>query len=40
MLSNIRDALEARSARLSFHVKLAVVWALIFVVLVVLFAAF
>jgi len=40
MLSNIRDALEARSARLSFRVKLAVVWALIFVVLAVLFAAF
>jgi polar amino acid transport system permease protein len=39
-LSNIRDALEARSARLSFRVKLAVVWVLIFIVLGVLFAAF
>src|SRR5918993_92924 len=39
-LSNIRDALEARSARYSFRVKLAVVWVVIFIVLAVLFAAF
>ena len=38
-LSNIRDALEARSARVSFRVKLALVWALIFAVLALLFAA-
>jgi len=39
-LSNIRDALEARSARYSFRVKLAVVWVVIFIVLAVFFAAF
>ena len=39
-LSNIRDALEARSARVSFRVKLALVWVLIFIVLAVFFAAF
>src|ERR687897_1551689 len=39
-LSNIRDALEARSARVSFRVKLALVWILIFIVLAVIFAAF
>jgi polar amino acid transport system permease protein len=39
-LSNIREALEARSARFSFRAKLAVVWVLIFVVLAVIFAAF
>src|SRR5688572_7743413 len=32
-LSNIRDALEARSARYSFRAKLGLVWVLIFVVL-------
>jgi polar amino acid transport system permease protein len=39
-LSNIRDALEAQSARISFRVKLALVWVLIFIVLAVFFAAF
>ncbi len=39
-LSNIRDALEARSSRVSFRAKLAVVWVLIFIVLAVIFAAF
>jgi polar amino acid transport system permease protein len=39
-LSNIRDALEARSARVSFRVKLVLVWVLIFIVLAVFFAAF
>src|ERR671910_963525 len=39
-LSNIRDALEARSARVSFRVKLAVVWVMIFIVLGIIFAAF
>ncbi|HWS80422.1 MAG TPA: amino acid ABC transporter permease [Rubrobacter sp.] len=39
-LSNIRDVLEARSARVSFRVKLALVWVLIFIVLAVFFAAF
>jgi polar amino acid transport system permease protein len=40
MLSNTWDALETRSARLSFRIKLAVVWVLIFVVLAVRFTAF
>src|ERR671915_1318596 len=39
-LSSIRDALEARSARVSFRAKVAVVWIMIFIVLAVIFAAF
>jgi polar amino acid transport system permease protein len=39
-LSNIREALEAQSARVSFRVKLALVWILIFILLAVIFAAF
>jgi polar amino acid transport system permease protein len=40
MVSNTGAALETRSARLSFRIKLAVVWVLIFVVLAVRFTAF
>jgi polar amino acid transport system permease protein len=40
MFSNIRDALEARSARIPFRVKLAAVWVGIFIVLGIVFAAF